>query len=165
MMRLMLFMFPYCSNSLLPSIFLPSACLYAECISSWLLVFLIHDEVNALYVPILFKLSPQFTLACVIVDSSGKKGFERVASFFLRCIWIPNGNFLFQLVCHLFSFLLLSPFPPFFSGFHLDRCRSVNRVLKEMDILSDTLIVVSLSLFVGELSEGREKGDGVSWCE
>jgi len=68
---------------------------FYESVSSWLLVFLAHDEVNALYVSILLKLSSQFTLTCVVVDSCNKEGFERITSFFFGGIWVPDGDLLF----------------------------------------------------------------------
>ena len=131
-----------------------------EGISSWLLFLGVLDDINALDSSILVKLSPQFTLTCVVVDSGNKQSLERIAS--LRGIWIPDCNLLLQLVGDLFRLLLLPPLPPLLPGLDLDGGGRVHRVLEQVDVLGDPLVVVGLLLLVRQLVHRGKVGDRIS---
>ena len=130
-----------------------------ESISSRLLLLGILDDVYALDGSILIKLSSQLALACVVVNSGDKQCLEGIPS--LWSIWIPDGNLLLQLVRDLFRLLLLSPLPPLLPCLDLDRSRSVHRILEQVNILGDPLVVVGLLLLMRKFVHRGQVGDRI----
>ena len=73
-----------------------------EGVASWLVVLLVHDDVDALDVAVLLKLPPQLALARVEVDSGHKQGSEWVRGLSVNSIvGVPDCYLLLQLVGNL----------------------------------------------------------------
>merc|ERR1719206_1699357 len=122
--------------------------IFDEGIASWFSVLSVVNHLDALHRTILLKLASQLALTSVEVYPCSKQSFEGIPHGGIYCIGIPESNFLLQLVSNLFSFLFFSSFSSFFSGLHTHRSWGVHRILKKMNIVRNTLIIVGLFLLV-----------------
>merc|ERR1719206_1145281 len=122
--------------------------IFDESIASRLSILSVVNHLDALHRTILLKLASQLALTSVEVYPCSKQSFEGIPHGGIYCIRIPESNFLLQLIGNLFSFLFFSSFSSFFSGLHTHRSWGVHRILKKMNIVRNTLIVVGLFLLV-----------------
>ena len=136
--------------------------IFNEGITSRFSIFSVVNHLDALDRPILLKLSSQLALAGVEVHPCSKESFEGIPHGGIYCIWIPESNFLLQLVSNLFSFLSFSSLSSFFSSLHSYRCWGVNRIFEQMDIVSNALVVVGLFLLMWKFVHRRHVGDRVT---
>ena len=83
-----------------------------EAVTLRLFSLLVLDHFDLLDRPVGLELAPDLGLAGVVVDPADEEGLEGVGGDFFGGGWIPERDFLFQLVNHLLFFLALLAFEP-----------------------------------------------------